>query len=425
VVSNSLRLLKLPEGVQKALGEGQISERVAVALIGMYDLPENVKSKIIGGYNGISPEEITRGALNGNLTSDQIREKIQWMCNQAGYSLDKVEWGLDDIASSLIDIDVLKSVTCRDCEFRYKDRNICLGQICFTAKQNSVRLAYLQSAGRACGILPAEELSSELDAYHRWQGAEFSGWKMQKYGFVEKIVGSHCENLRLIYDKPYSDSQNKNPDRVPGFPNAQIVCKKLSGYCRCLNALEATQIVHSGYDPEDKDWKTTVEPTEIQLTNEQPTAAELSDLAAEAKRHKNEARQYARVITTIVGELIGDALRSNNSAAWKKLAAEVHYKCGQEERNAAAVQDSIGVEFAVKALPYEYKTELEIEKAMGKLLESLGIPIDLDLFPSLKGKQVAKMAQLEAESAAIAARCQAEGKTLVEMFEAEEQAVEI
>jgi ParB/RepB/Spo0J family partition protein len=415
VISNSLRLLKLPDQVQVALASGDISERVAIALMGLYDLPESLYTAVEKGYSDYKPSKIIANALAGKLTSDQIRSQIQYICENSGMKLQSAEWGLDDLAPADVSSEVLQSPICRTCDHRIKERNICLDRACYIARQSVVRRTYLEQASQASGILA---VYTGLD-----NETSFQGWQINQSGHTAKIKSSGCENLRLTYRTQQIQPDSYLQDYPPGYPQAQIVCQKRSGQCTCLKALEATKIVRQEYNPANGLYEKVEIPTDLPSPGEQPTAAQLANLAAMAKDGKREANRYAKEMVGYVGEQIANALRSNSVKAWKKLAAEVHYQCGQAERNAADIMDAIGRQFAEKNLPYQFQTVLEVERAMAKLLEDFGAGITPALdehFPNLSEQYQKRMARLKSESDLVAARCQAEGKTLVDLLLEEE-----
>ena len=419
VISNALRLLKLPADVQENLASGRITERIAIALIGLYDLPKSLYDKAESEWGATKPSAILKAALEGQATSDSIRDFTQQICTGYGNDLTKAEWPLDEIASARADIDILKSVTCRDCEQRIKDRNICLDRACFEHRTAIRHKDYLQDASQYSGVPVLED---GKDGRYGNDITRLDQWSMTKKGHTEKIIMSDCKNLRLRY-RSYTRDGEEYPDQVVGYSKAQIVCQKRNGYCTCLKALESTQAERSEYNPETHEFDREVIPTGLEVSDA-PTATELSRVAAEAKQLQKDARQFAKAILPYIGEQIGDALRSGSIKAWHQIAAQIHYKCGQEERSATTIQDAIGSAFAEKALPYEYKAPVEIERAMIKLLEKFGIIADMEHFPGLKTQQDIKMAQLKAEGAAIAAKLEAEGKTLVDLFTEEEQEVD-
>jgi ParB/RepB/Spo0J family partition protein len=75
-VSNTLRLLKLPDEVQGALLSGTISERQAAALLGLYELPTPLRDRAERGATlELRPSGIARRTLGG-APSDLLREAI-------------------------------------------------------------------------------------------------------------------------------------------------------------------------------------------------------------------------------------------------------------------------------------------------------------------------------------------------------------
>ena len=139
VVGNSLRLLKLPEDVQQALASGNISERIAMALVSLFALPEALRQKAESGYDGHRPSIIVRQALEGSVSSDAIRERVESICRNVGRKLEDAGWSLDDVFA----IENVTAPTCRDCDKRLEERNLCLLPQCYDLKALEAKRLYL------------------------------------------------------------------------------------------------------------------------------------------------------------------------------------------------------------------------------------------------------------------------------------------
>lgn len=71
-ISNALRLLKLPEEVQNHLHAGEISERQAMAMIPLYEQPEEI---LVRSFYQYDIQNIVQRAINGE-SSDSLREHV-------------------------------------------------------------------------------------------------------------------------------------------------------------------------------------------------------------------------------------------------------------------------------------------------------------------------------------------------------------
>lgn len=233
-VSNILRLLKLPQEIQAALSNGDISVRVASALLPIYELPEHIITQANQDYWN-SPKSIVKNALNGE-SSDRIRSQVETLYRNNTRLLQDAEFKLDDVfpenlTVSGYDFEGLNCTvycgTCRNCDRRLKhDGNICLDPDCFRAKTALYRRNYLASAAYAIDI----EVSDPT------KGGNVSMFSFWQADVVKKIVAGKCSNLCLVYSQqPITSSDARH---VPGFPHALIACDKRNNSCTCLKGLE-------------------------------------------------------------------------------------------------------------------------------------------------------------------------------------------
>lgn len=233
-VSNILRLLKLPQEIQAALSNGDISVRVASALLPIYDLPEHIITQANQDYWN-SPKSIVKNALNGE-SSDRIRSQVETLYRNNTRLLQDAEFKLDDVFPENLTVSgydfegmncTVYCGTCRNCDRRIKhDGNICLDPDCFRAKTTLYRRNYLSSAAYAINIEVSDPMKGgNVSMFSQWQA-----------DVVKKIVAGKCNNLCLVYSADPIKSTDAR--HVPGFPHALIACDKRNNSCTCLKGLE-------------------------------------------------------------------------------------------------------------------------------------------------------------------------------------------
>lgn len=303
-VSNSLRLLKLPENITAALADGRISERVAMALAGYYDLPEPIRRAADKSW--YSHADLVREAIEGKLTSDAVREKINKYCEWFGIDLAKAPFALDDPFM----IPDVRAPFCRDCEQRYAQRNLCLDKDCYQLKLDSFRLAVLQRAADEIGIPPHDNLDAK--------DFEYTSFRYKNDIDLETILAGKCPNLRLNY--------HPGVKQFPDHPDVEIVCSKREQFCHCLAGLKATQPRKTGhYDYAEQKYVTIVEAPLAQIESEQPTAEDLHNAAKQAKQAQRQLVQAKQDALQDAAERIAVALTHGKLEAWKWLACKMNY----------------------------------------------------------------------------------------------------
>lgn len=126
-VSNTLRLLKLPEKIQTALLSAAISERQAMSLLALYDLPEPLLKKAESYiYSAdLHPTEIVKKVMSG-ASSDYVRDKIGSILNTCAKN---INWPVSHAFAIPDD----KPALCADCESMiYREaNNLCGDESCF------------------------------------------------------------------------------------------------------------------------------------------------------------------------------------------------------------------------------------------------------------------------------------------------------
>lgn len=325
-VSNALRLLKLPENITAALASGKISERVALALAGYFDLPESIKRDAGSGWYKAS--DLVREALEGKLTSDGVREKINDFCLWYGKDLAKAPFALDD---PFMIPDVI-SPFCRDCDQRYAQRNLCLNKDCYQLKLHSHRLAVLQRAADDCGIPPHDNQDAQSYEY-----TEFLYGVLD--GALETVVAGKCPNLRLRYSQGVS--------QIPKHPDAEIVCSKREQYCSCLAGLRAAQPkVEHHYNYETHQSEKIVSAPLVTIETDQPTVEDLKAVAQAARRAQKQVEQDQQAAIQEAAERIAVGLTHGSLPAWKWLARETNYGL---EKTVAPMDNAFDVRATIAA----------------------------------------------------------------------------
>jgi ParB-like chromosome segregation protein Spo0J len=406
VVSNSLRLLKLPEKIIVALGNGEVTERVAMALVSLFDLPQEMRQEAEAQknyYSDVVPSKIVSDALAGNITSDVVRKRIDDLCQRFSQDLSEAVFSLDEV----IVVDGGQCESCRDCEQRFKERNRCLLARCFKAKTAEYKRSYLEKASQVSGIPPLE---TDRDDTGYGYGGKYTHFKNED---AVKVIPGKCGNLRLRfekYDKKFLDYKEagKTDQRVDGFIHARIVCGRQEQHCTCLTGLAAAREVSRGqFNPQTRDFERHTLAPVVQI-GEQTTADELKAAAQAARREKRAAQQEAKQLVHQVGEMIAGALLSQNGLAWREMAGKIHYKMGEGKGHvdATEVATTIGKYLAEQALPYDIDRVESVVMNMNGLLKRCG----LDELP-LPEKPEAPAAPAD-EPAPV--------KTLVEIFAEEE-----
>lgn len=357
-VANILRLLKLPEEIQEKLSAGDVSERQAMALLSLFDLPKDILTKARHHWNGeINPDQIVRQALAGELSSGDIRRRVQMILSAFGKDLDDAGWDLDhEFAPDGELPEGMVASACRECPERIKERNICKVPDCFRLKDTLWELEYLRRASEASGIAAADP------GTNRYQATTFSDWNEE-----DRVARkSGCENLRLVFNHRF----RKGGEDVPGFPDAEIICSKRSGHCSCVKGAKALDVVV----PEEPEAEADEPGTEM------PSPEELQEAARVARSDKRQANKDAKEIVQMAGRLIAQALWDGNADMWRLLARQVNWRLGQDrDEQTETIVDEVAEYMAETALPYRIETTRDALAAVNAFLSKGGLgPVSLN-----------------------------------------------
>lgn len=226
-VANKLRLLKLPEDVQAKVQTGALSERQAIALLPLYDLPTETLSSIAVEnpyYTQVHPETIVKEAAK--LTSDQLRDRVKESVQRGTKSLGNTVFPLDIIIEGE---PPLRPVSCRECDrtLANKAEKRCMDAACFHAKtaawQQRELIAASATTGRA--IAPPDLSGRAYDTF----------WSRES-GIVQHALASNCPSLQLKYSAGTSSGIS------PDFPNTCYICVYgPTGKCACRATIESRE----------------------------------------------------------------------------------------------------------------------------------------------------------------------------------------
>lgn len=273
-VANRLRLLKLPAEVQQAIRQGQVSERQALALLPLYELPEPALrlADESDTWYVQAPAQLLAEAIGG-ASSDALRQRVYRTVEnitrdleEATWPLDQ-EWPLDPNASQAEQV----RGRCTGCPLITNGR--CGDPGCYETKTRHWRNHRLAAAGVKTGLQPAGEEDHERS------------WRLEHFRYGDnhtagaEIIEAGCTGgsklfLRLLH-APGRESESGH--QVPDMPDCRIVCVR-GGGCLCLRQRLAGQSEQTRREAAKQRYKEhVVTPVVKQL------AGRLQDIPAEAR----------------------------------------------------------------------------------------------------------------------------------------------
>lgn len=221
-VANARRLLNLPIERQQQLADGKLSERQALALVPLHQLPAAVQKRLADDYNSkrllTEPEK---------YTSDEIREKFKRAILNISVSFDLFK--PDDPFAA--DIPGIVQPTCPGCVSYVEAGPACLDAECFVAKSNAYKIGRLEEAHQltGCGFI-------DPDFNLPWD--DYSQFYSKNDLILAHAQSINCPNLRLRYtnykNKPIADGVDPHILLICHHPNK----KK----CACEQSLKAGDI---------------------------------------------------------------------------------------------------------------------------------------------------------------------------------------
>jgi ParB/RepB/Spo0J family partition protein len=228
-VANKLRLLQLPEEILEKLHAGEISERQALALLPLYQLPEptqKVLAKLPPSGWTPNPERLVAMAADGS-SSELLRQKVEEAIKAGTKALSEARFPLDE---AFLDGKV-RSPRCPDCQLLVKRNGSsrCGDEDCFALKQRLWREKVMAAAVASTGL---PEIPGKT-----------ARWSLEDFGHDDREHGAHilaegCPKKRLgVY---WTDSAHlENYLEVESAPGVIVACNKGErGRCTCLEARE-------------------------------------------------------------------------------------------------------------------------------------------------------------------------------------------
>ncbi len=320
-VANKLRLLRLPDSALKQLQDGQLSERQALALLPLTELPEQALRVAEQGY-GTRPSRLWQEAPE--LSSDAIRGRVEQIMSSATHPIGTVAWRKHDFGD-VKDMAIV-SPRCADCRLMSGQGNAarCAGPDCYTAKDRHWSARRLRDAAAKLGIPAVDKEPTHSAAERFYSGEEFA----------EQIRTRGCDKLRVCH--------GSSGLPVPGYPELRILCLHGQGKrCGCLQSVRQQQ---SKTDPVKID---------------------------ERARKKEAAALFEQAITALTG-----ALADGQTAAWRRVLRQVSYDYKEETTatwDLGQVQRALATAI-LKSAVYNRDYPEHVRSYGGKLLTAVGLP---------------------------------------------------
>ena len=312
-VANKLRLLRLPDDVQTALQQRQISERQAIALMPVLNLPEPAQTKADTHW-GIKPQELLESAINDGISSERIRDRADTIIQQSTISFAQgrggrgCPWPLDhrfevddeQAANHPELVEGLQQPTCSDCAIRVKHNNElrCPDETCWDLKANLWADARLTEAEAATG-LPRLNLAGNTTPYHEIETFYTSRTAELAQQILERDEGCPHNRLRI----QYGNHSHTGGAFLPDFDDVAIICHHGDGeHCKCLAALKSTATRERNNDDPEIQARRQCEQQVRQLTD--PAIQALAD--ALAAQHQGAWRLLLRRLRHTYGKITAD-----------------------------------------------------------------------------------------------------------------------
>lgn len=227
-VSNLLRLLQLPEAVQAKVASGDVSQRSAMAVLAVLDVPEEIrKASDRQWQDEVRASAIVKSAMDG-ASSDEIRKRTTRMLQQFAAAIHEEPWYTVEFGEHT---SPLEAANCQQCPLALKrDGGVyCTGPAeCRKNKAQAWALQDLYEAAARVG-LPA----AGLLGYSEYTGMDDYNTRATLRRLAE---GDGCPHglLQLRWVRP-QDRRGMRP--YPDFPQAAPVCHHGEGKkCRCVMA---------------------------------------------------------------------------------------------------------------------------------------------------------------------------------------------
>ncbi len=286
-VSNKLRLLRLPDEAREQVGRGTLSERQALALLPVLELPEPAQERIRGWYKEQVQAIVKDPQAHSSTT---IRRTVNDVLRHATADLAEAVFAPDEPVAE--GQEGIRAARCDECEFRVRrGKGVLCGDVqCHDVKEQVWCDDYLARASEALGVLPLVMAEKDGLGYRHYDYF----YPNQQAALVH-AMDEQCPNLRIGY---YPKYHILRPD---GYDLAGYVC------------------VHTGK-------------RDCTCRNEVNRQAHADEIAAEKerKRHLNQVKSQA------VAQ-VSAALSEGQTGALKAVLAGL--SSGSSRKKAATIKD--------------------------------------------------------------------------------------
>lgn len=220
-VANLVRMLtRLPGEALEALRQGTISERQAMALLPLVDIPADaVAYAEKKEYNYSKPSHVLEVAVKGGNSSDDIRRMVERAIEEAAIQMNDLKF-----ADYPFEGEGFVSAICTGCKKQVKSSNgfpLCQSPDCYNRKRETWRAEHAQSAMMRTGLSLADP-----DLHYN----DYKDFYGEEQALILKQLNEHpCEHMRLK-----EMNYGAIPEGVEGFG---VICQHGKGkHCTCLAA---------------------------------------------------------------------------------------------------------------------------------------------------------------------------------------------
>jgi ParB/RepB/Spo0J family partition protein len=227
-IANKLRLLKLPRTALEHLAQGRISERQAMALLPLAELPQAAMERgnlqiwigILGAYLNSATELITKAPQFDSAT---LRKLVEALLGKLTIPLEGADWATVALPDHTSD-DRVRAACCTDCPIRLKASNRCPDAACATGKQQAYAVQLATTAAARVGLPAAAP--RPYGEYDNLDGLKISAVK-------QTAKETSCGNLKVV-----QAARGYYPHGVSGYPDCSYVCDHgPRKTCACRRAL--------------------------------------------------------------------------------------------------------------------------------------------------------------------------------------------
>ena len=225
-ISNKLKLLKLPEEITSLVDVREISERQAMALAPVFELPPAAMEKARSLHRGV--DYLVASARDG-ANSDGLRSDADRLIEQATRSLKDAPFPRDHPFEG----DEIQAARCDECSIvvRHKRKKHCPDSACWDAKEIAWKAIRLAAASEATGLPIADEDKLNYRTREVFYSSPELGREIYETG--------ECECLQLEWAGDRWSSGGVHLDDK-GFSDIRVICfHEEDKSCECLRKKRA------------------------------------------------------------------------------------------------------------------------------------------------------------------------------------------